>query len=76
MDADGKNVRKITNYLDFDYAPTWSPDGRQIAFVSVRGEQQDIYVIDIDGHNRHNLTNHPSPDNNPTWSPDGEADCL
>ena len=43
----------------------------QIAFVSNREGNSEIYVIDGDGKNLRNLTNNPDTDRDPAWSPDG-----
>ena len=80
MDADGVNPRRLTNNPAEDLAPSWSPDGKRIAFISDRDGHPDrapgwftseIYVMDADGGNEQNLTNHPSDDRSPSWSPDG-----
>jgi dipeptidyl aminopeptidase/acylaminoacyl peptidase len=76
MDSDGSNVVRLTGSGDDnldDYAPTWSPDGRQIAFL--RGEVPpggpgELWVIDADGSNAHVLLDQPLVDF-PAWSPDG-----
>jgi len=39
----------------------------QIAFVSDRDGNAEIYVMDADGKNPRNLTNHPAPDYQPDW---------
>ena len=53
-------------------SPSWSPDGRHIAFVSSRDDGfGDIYVMESDGSNQRRLTNHSGFDLSPTWSPDG-----
>ena len=52
MDADGGNQRNLTNNPVNDKDPSWSPDGEHIAFVSVRGEGLEIYVMDADGGNQ------------------------
>jgi Tol biopolymer transport system component len=44
--AIGGTARQIT--LDGGGSPTWSPDGSQIAFVSGRSGNSDIWVIDVD----------------------------
>jgi Tol biopolymer transport system component len=71
MNADGSNQTRLTNNQAFDYAPTWSPDGKRIAFVS-GDSKYDIYVMDADGSNQTRLTNNQAFDGNPTWFPDGK----
>jgi Tol biopolymer transport system component len=43
----------------------------QIAFVSERDGNSEIYVMGVDGSSPVNLTNHPGSDRAPDWSPDG-----
>jgi Tol biopolymer transport system component len=54
-----------------DVSPAWSPDGRQIAFVSYRDGNSEIYLLDLRTGQLRNLTNHPGVDISPVWSPDG-----
>ena len=69
MDTDGGEPIQITNNRHDSFSPTWSPDGRQIAF----NRDSHIYVIDADGENLRQLTRHKNneQDLHPDWSPDG-----
>ena len=44
----------------------------QIAFMSERDGNKEIYVMDSDGRNSRNLTRHSADDWTPSWSPNGE----
>ncbi len=72
MEVDGNNQRRLTNNPNWDTQPSWSPDGKRIAFRSDRDGNDEIYVMDADGGNPQNLTNNPNSDSSPSWSPDGE----
>jgi Tol biopolymer transport system component len=54
-----------------DVSPAWSPDGRQLAFVSWRDGNSEIYLLDLRSGQLRNLTNYPGADSSPVWSPDG-----
>lgn len=56
----------------FNVEPTWSPDGRYIAFRSIRDGNHDVYVLDLETGEERRLTDHPALDIEPNWSPDGE----
>ena len=72
MGADGENQIRLTKHRSPDRHPSWSPDGKRIAFtsnrISIGGE---IYVMDSDGKNVVRLTN-GEWDLYPAWSPDGK----
>ena len=80
MNADGSGQTRLTNDSRDDQYPAWSPDGRQIAFMSDQGYYQwgyyysnwEIYVMNADGSGQTNLTNNGADDWVPAWSPDGQ----
>ena len=61
----------ITNNSDDDSAPAWSPDGRQIAFLSGFAGEREIYVMNADGSDVTLLTDNFSYASDLAWSPDG-----
>ena len=71
MSADGSNQRNISNSSSNNYTPSWSPDGTQIAFSSLRDGNSQIYVMNADGSNQRNISNNFLVDWEPAWSPDG-----
>ena len=64
-------VRLTDNKKVIDVAPSWSPDGKQIAFVSDRSGTPQIYIMDRDGGNQRRITYQSSYSATPAWSPDG-----
>jgi TolB protein len=72
IDANGGKARKIAGTLPRDGDPTWSPDGRRIAFDR-GGDDRDIYVMDADGSNQRRLTFAPADDGWPQWAPHGRS---
>jgi Tol biopolymer transport system component len=69
--ADGTNPTRLTNHKAYDGFPSWSPDGKKLAFVSLRDGNPQLYVMDADGTNQRRLTNNQSHNAFPSWSPDG-----
>ncbi len=75
MDITGSedSVVNLTAHLYDDFAPSWSPDGRFIAFFSNRDGQNELYIMDADGSNQRRLTQHPADDTYPMWLPDNSG---
>lgn len=53
------------------FNPTWSPNGKKIAFSSQAGGVTDLFVYDLDTKQLQRLTDDPYADLEPAWSPDG-----
>ena len=70
--ADGSNLRNLTNSPGYDAEPTLGPDGR-IVFTSVRHGDMEIYSMNGDGSDVRRLTNRVGPDGGPFFSKDGST---
>jgi Tol biopolymer transport system component len=67
IDADGTDLRRLTQSPGPDFDPSWSPDGTRIAFRAERSGEPEIWVMNADGTGKRRLTAGLSP----AWSPDG-----
>lgn len=77
MDADGSNIKQLTNTPEAQWNPRWSPDGSKIALVILEDivdpyAGSAIYTINADGSGEANLTNNSAIDGLAIWSPDGK----
>jgi TolB protein len=64
-------LQNPTKGVGTNYLPVFSPDGKQIAFMSGRDGNPEIYAMNVDGSNLRRLTNNQAGDSSPTWSPSG-----
>lgn len=71
-DRSGGNARRLTSHAASEFAPRFSPDGKQIAFSASYDGNTDVYVVGLDGGAPRRLTWHPTPDVVSGWSPDGK----
>jgi TolB protein len=71
VEADGTNLKRLTNHPTADLQPAWSPDGRFLAFSSERTGAGDIYLLDVEGGSLRQLTDHPAQEGAPQFSRDG-----
>ncbi len=72
MKSDGTQQKRLTPVENNDGFPSWSPDGKQIAFCSNRHGNKDIFVMNADGSDVRRLTSNDANDSVPAWSPDGK----
>ena len=68
---DGSNVIQLTNDDTNNMSPKVSPDGSQIAYLSNRDGNQEVYIMDLDGSNQKRLTFNRVEEWDPAWSADG-----
>lgn len=69
----GGAATRITSGLAFDHMPRWSPDGKQIAFLSDRSGAKNLWVMSVDGRDTTQLSK--ATDDlfvSPEWTPDGK----
>lgn len=75
MDANGRNLRRLTRNTGDDNEPDWSPDGSRIVFSSDRnfpdGESPELYSIAPDGSCLTWLTNGTPASESGDWRPGG-----
>ncbi len=73
MNADGTHPVRLTEDARFNWLPSWSPDGKRIAFVRAAHDDItdcDIYVMNADGTDFVNLTQTPGLGEwHPSWKP-------
>ncbi|MDE2858681.1 MAG: S9 family peptidase [Chloroflexota bacterium] len=69
---DGGEAFQLTRG-DKDSRATWSPDGKQLAFVSARGDKAQVYLLPTNGVGGEAcaLTDMKNGAHSPAWSPDG-----
>jgi Tol biopolymer transport system component/imidazolonepropionase-like amidohydrolase len=71
MPAQGGAARAITDIFLDARQPSWSPDGRRLAFQAYRDSTWQIWTVNADGIDLTPVTTSPFDDREPAWSPDG-----
>jgi Tol biopolymer transport system component len=73
--TDGSGFTRLTESGEWDGLPSWSPDGKRIAWSSMETDdgRPDIFLMDAGGGNRERLTDLEDWARWPVWRPDGEA---
>lgn len=75
-DADGENARTMVQSTQPLMSPSWSPDGRRIAYVSFEGQQSAIYVQTVRTGTRERVSMRAGVNQAPVFSPDGRQLAL
>lgn len=71
-DADGQNIRNAMSSGEPIISPSWSPDGKKVAYVSFEDRKPVIYVHELATGRRIPLSNQKGNNSAPAWSPDGK----
>jgi sialidase-1 len=84
VDADGKNLRRLTEgnrHVEFRLSsndrhgstdgPHVSPDGQQIAYIAERNGVDNVWMMNVDGSDQRQVTFRKAPCGRVRWSPDG-----
>ncbi len=78
LPVDGGTATRIIGGLSFESQPVYSPDGKQIAFLSDRSGVENLWIANADGSNAHAVSKdgltHDRPQLmvSPAWTPDGQ----
>ncbi|HEX7708717.1 MAG TPA: BamA/TamA family outer membrane protein, partial [Thermoanaerobaculia bacterium] len=68
----GEIIRSIPIPVEQQLAPSYSPDGKSIAFAGIVGNQSDIFIYDLESGGLTNVTSDSFFDGAPVFSPDGK----
>jgi TolB protein len=71
-DSDGYGEQSLLTSKEPIMSPSWSPDGRQIAYVSFERQRAMVYVQSLDSAQRRLLADFPGSNSAPAWTPDGK----
>ncbi len=72
-DSDGENAQAALNSPEPIISPSWSPNGRELAYVSFETRKPVVYVHDVGTGKRRVLANFKGSNSAPAWSPDGRT---
>jgi TolB protein len=75
-DADGENARTLVESTEPIMSPSWSPDGRKLAYVSFEQERSEIYIQTLRSGARQRVSSRAGVNGAPAWSPDGRFLAL
>lgn len=75
-DADGYNAKVLLKSPEPLLSPSWSYDGKKIAYVSFEGKNSSVFIQDISTGNRIRISKFEGINSSPNWSPDGSRLAL
>jgi len=75
-DADGEGGQIALASPEPIISPAWSPDGRELAYVSFESRKAVVYVQEVASGKRRTLASFRGSNSAPAWSPDGRQIAL
>jgi TolB protein len=75
-DADGEGSQSALSSTEPIISPAWSPNGKQLAYVSFEARKPTIYVHEVSTGKRRLVANFKGSNSAPAWSPDGRTLAL
>lgn len=76
VDFDGRGVNMLTRHESICLSPSWSPDGKSLAYTCFRKRNPDLYIYDISNKKFWILSSREGLNAAPAWSPDGTNIAL
>ena len=74
--VNGQTVRQLTSDPGSEVQPSFSPDGKRIAYAADQAGNWDIWIINFDGTEPVQITRSAAHELHPSWSPDGKWLCY
>jgi TolB protein len=68
---DSNTAQQLTDGLGYDYQSDWSPDGKNVVYVSYQHDAMELWLLDLASGNTKQLTKNAAVNVEPRWSPDG-----
>jgi TolB protein len=65
------SAQQITDGAGYDYQPDWSPDGKNVVYVSYQHDAMELWMLDLASGATKELTKNAAVNVEPRWSPDG-----
>lgn len=72
VDYDGFGFRQLTSSQTINLSPSWSGDGKKIAFTSFTAENTNLMLLDLVAGNISTISSAEGLNTAPAWSPDGK----
>ncbi len=72
-DADGEGGQVALNSAEPLISPSWSADGRELAYVSFEKQKAVVYTQEVASGKRRELANFRGTNSAPAWAPDGQT---